>query len=277
MKSLRELCFLVEIQIMNLIRAIIKIILTLMAIAGFVVASLFVKIFVRDFVFRRRCYAHITKFFAGLCSAALGVRQTVINRPKQDIGKNYLVVCNHTSFIDIYVLASQLPTLFITSLDMKGTPGLGVLTEMGGCLFVDRRNRANIHKEILVIREALMQGLNVVLFPEAAAHSGEKIYPFKKTLMTAAAGTGIEILPAVINFRKVNGEPMGHRWRDDVFWHGPTPFVKMAWKAFQLRSIEVEVEFLPPILCATEEARRDVATKAQRMIEEKYVPIPYPI
>ncbi len=258
---------------MNGLFALIKMTVQLLVVSSFILCSFLVDIFVRDPIRRRHTYCRLTNFYGGVCLRVMGIQLTVKGQHHLQ-GKNYLLVCNHTGFIDIFAVASQFPSLFITSTDMKATPGLGLLTEFAGCLYVDRKNRSNIHKEILVIREALQQGLNVVLFPEAAAHSGEKIYPFKKTLMTAAAGTGVEILPAVINFRKINGQPMGPQWRDNVFWYGPAPFVGAAWRAFQIRSAEMELEFLTPIICATEEARREVAARAQHMIESKYTPIP---
>ncbi len=275
MKILPDKDFFVPIRSMALIRAFSKIFILLFVVFAFVVTSLAVNLFIGNFTRRRKIYTRLTMFSSHLCLKIMGVKLKVKNRPHLH-KKNYLLVTNHTGFIDIFVVASQFPALFITSVDMRETPGLGQLTEMGGCLYVERRNRSNIHKEILVIREALVEGLNVVLFPEAAATSGEKIYPFKKTLMTAAAGTGIEILPAVINFRKINGEHMSDKWRDSVFWYGPMSFVAVAWRAACLKSIHVEFEFLTPLICHTDEARREVALKAQHMVESKYAPIPFP-
>ena len=276
MKSLLDAGFLVEIQSMKLIRRIYTTIKMLTVVITFAAVSVIVPLVVRNFVRRRKMYTRLTMFFCNLCWRVMNVQLSVKNRPP--IGeKNFLLVSNHTSFVDIFIVASQFPALFITSVDMRETPGLGKLTEMGGCLYVERRNRFNIHQEILVIRDALLQGLNVVLFPEAAATSGEKIYPFKKTLMMAAAGTGIEILPAVINYRKINGEPMSDKWRDSIFWYGSTPFYKMAWKAFGLKAIEVEIEFLTPVVYHNDGDRREVAAQAQHMIEAKYVAIPFPL
>ena len=260
---------------MNSIRAVVKISVQLVVIFFFVIFSLFAKYSTKDPVRRRRLHTRIASFFSYLTLKVMGVHLRVIGSPP-DPAKNYMLVCNHLGFIDIFIVSTVFPALFITSVDMRETPGLGAITEMGGCMYVERRNRFNIHQEIVGIRQGLAQGLSVVLFPEAAAMSGEKIYPFKKTLMTATVGTEAEILPAVLNFRKINGEPMSHKWRDSVFWYGPTPFAGIAWRAFQLKSIEVEFEFLKPIRCESEDSRSVVANHAQAMVESKYAPIPFP-
>jgi 1-acyl-sn-glycerol-3-phosphate acyltransferase len=177
---------------------------------------------------------------------------------------------------DILVLAAKFPSLFITSVDMRETPGLGLLTEMGGCLYVERRNRSNIQNELLEIREALQQGFRVVLYPEGTSTNGERVLPFKKTLMTAAAGTGIPIQPMVVNYRRVNGEPMGHKWRDYVCWYGDQTFMPALLRVLSLKSVEVEIEFLPQILVRSEEHRREIAALVQKAIVEKYTKIPLP-
>ncbi|MES3037208.1 MAG: 1-acyl-sn-glycerol-3-phosphate acyltransferase, partial [Bdellovibrionota bacterium] len=64
-----------------------------------------------------------------------------------------LVVGNHMGFVDIMVMCTVLPSLFVTSQDMRETPLLGLLTELGGCLYVDRKSRVNIMNELKEIIE----------------------------------------------------------------------------------------------------------------------------
>jgi 1-acyl-sn-glycerol-3-phosphate acyltransferase len=260
---------------MSQLRALIKCTLQILMLITFVVYSMIGRLFIRNFHKRRRFHVKTIGFFAKICCWNMSAKVTV--KGDRDLkNHHYLLVSNHTGFADIACLCSVFPALFITSLDMKHTPALGTITDMAGCLYVNRKNRANIQNEINEIRKVLEQGFNVVLFPEAAAMSGEKIYPFKKTLLTAVAGTDIPILPAVVNFTKVNGQPMSHKWRDSVFWHGKLPFLGVAWRCHALKSIEVEITFLEAITCPTEDQRREVAALAQKMIESHYVPIPYP-
>ena len=190
------------------------------------------------------------------------------------LAQPFLLVGNHLGMMDILLLASRRPSLFITSVEMKNTPLLGQLCEMGGCLFVERRSRGNINNEINTIRDTLKRGHTVVLYPEGTSTNGERVLPFKKTMMTAAAGTGVPILPMVINYTHVNSEAMSGKWRDFVYWYGDQTFPPALWRMMTLKHFRVEIEFLEPIICDSEEKRREIAFLAQKQIEEKFVKIP---
>lgn len=175
--------------------------------------------------------------------------------------------------LDILVISSLHPTLFITSVDMRQTWGLGFLTEMGGCLYVERRSRSKLNKEIEEIRLALKQGFSVVLYPEGTSSNGERVLPFKKSLLTAAAGTGVPILPMVINYRRVNGEAVSLKWRDYVCWYGDQTFFPALLRILSVQSVDVEIEFLKEVRVHSDKERREAATQIQALIEAKYTPI----
>ena len=82
----------------------------------------------------------------------------------REIPGGALIVANHLSFWDILVLSSQIPCLYVTSIEVRETPLLGRLAVLGGCVFVERRSRDRIDSEIEQIRSELKQGKKVVLF-----------------------------------------------------------------------------------------------------------------
>ncbi len=102
---------------------------------------------------------------------------------------------------------------------MRETPLLGLLTELGGCIFVERRSRTKILDDLKSIVRPLQRGFKVVLYPEATSTNGEQVLPFKKALMMAAARAGVPIQPVVINFPEINGEPFSLKTRDYVCWY----------------------------------------------------------
>src|SRR5262249_41938524 len=56
-----------------------------------------------------------------------------------------LYVGNHLSYLDVLVISSHVPACFVTSVEIRDTPGLGIIVQMAGCLFVERRNKLNLH------------------------------------------------------------------------------------------------------------------------------------
>jgi len=154
---------------------------------------------------------------------------------------------------------------------MRETPVLGTLCEMGGCIFVERRSRTKIMNEMGVLTEAIKEGANVVLYPEATSSNGEQVLPFKKTLMMSAAHAGRPIQPGVVNFIEINGEEFSLKNRDRVCWHGDMSFGKAMWGGITAKSITAEVEFLAPIYATPDLDRSVVAEQAYNAVKSKFV------
>lgn len=251
--------------------AIIKFVLFGIFVASYILFCFFWRLFNRDIRKRRQFYVRIIQRYSKMFMWFLNFEAVVKNKP--DMRKHYLYVGNHLGMLDILLVASQLRCMFVTSYEMREMPLIGTLAEMGGCLFVERRNRMNIINETANIREALTQGFNVILFPEGTSTNGERVLPFKKTLMTAAAGSGTQIYPFVINYTKVNGEPLTLKWRDHVCWYGDQGFIGTMWKICTLKSLQAELQFLKPISVKDEKERTAVAAQAHEQVSSHFLPI----
>ena len=241
-------------------------------ISLYLVWSLLNRVRSKDIMKRRHYYAHTVSLVSRLSLMLMRFKINFINAP--DPSKHYLFVGNHLGMLDVLIIAAKCPTLFITSVEMRDTPGLGLLSEAGGCLYTERRDRTNIRNEMLEIRQALEQGFNVTLYPEGTSTNGQGMLPLKKTLMTAAAGTGVPIKPMVLNYRKVNGQPMSGKWRDYLCWYGDLTFWDSLFNIFTLDRIDADLEFLEEVVVKTEEERREVAQRIQDAMVAKYDPIP---
>ncbi len=202
---------------------------------------------------------------------AFGVELNVLNKPADS--EKFLVVSNHMGFIDILLIGSVFPSVFVTSIEMRNTPFLGLITEMAGCVYVERRNREKISDELNSLISALKNGFKIVLYPEATSTNGEKVLPFKRTLMMAAAHAGVPIQPVVVNFREVNGEKFSTKWRDHLCWYGDMPFAVSLWNSLTLKSVKAEIEFLDQIHSTLDDDRGVVADKAHELISKKFVPV----
>lgn len=253
------------------LRGALRLILCNILILSFLIWSYLCHWFVRDTQKRLQLFSSNTHFFSGLMLKGLNLELRVVNLPLP--GQKFLVVSNHMGFVDILMLASCLPTVFVTSNEMRETPFLGVLTEMGGCVYVERRSRTKILEEMNSIVKVLQQGFRVTLYPEATSTNGERVLPFKKTLLMAAAQAGVPIQPVVVNFRKINGEDFTLKWRDHVCWYGDIPFITAMWKTLTLKSVVADVEFLEQVPVNLTEDRGVVAEKIHHMISTRFEPV----
>ena len=210
-----------------------------------------------------------TSFFSRLILRALGIR--VIRRGKHALGgQNSLIVSNHVSYVDILVIASLRPAVFITSVELKRTFPLGMFARFGGSIFVERRNPAGLKREIRDIEQALRDGHSVVLFPEGTTFDGATVRPFKNSLFTAALRTETPVLPLCIRYLRANGKRLHAGNKDAVYYHGGTTFMEHVPRLLALRSVHVECRFLDPIAAQPDLDRKGLATRCHEVIKAAY-------
>lgn len=240
-------------------------------VSAFFVTAFYIKFRYRGrFHERREAFIKNAQYYCGWMVKVFNVDITIKGAPVA--GTNFLYVGNHMGFVDIFVLASKIPAMFITSQEMRETPLLGSLCEMGGCVFVERRSRTQIVNELGTLKQALEQGFNVVLYPEATSTNGEAVLPFKKTLMMAGPQSNRPIQPGCINFTEINGEDFNLDNRDAVCWYGDMTFVEAIWGSLTTSSIKVQLEFLEPMYEAPDADRGHVAIKAHSLISAHFKP-----
>lgn len=251
-------------------RGILRLIFAAMIIAAFLASAVLIKIkHRRDIIARRKAFSRNSSLHCGLMLKLFSIDVTVKGTPVQ--GTNFLYVGNHMGFVDIFVLASVMPALFITSHEMRETPFLGTLCEMAGCLFVERRSRTQIMNELESLKEALEQGLNVVLYPEATATNGEAVLPFKRTLMMAGPHSGRPIQTGCINFVEIDGADFNLQSRDSVCWYGDMSFFEAMGNLLTTSSIKAHLEFLEPIHEHKDADRGILAAKAHAIVSARFV------
>jgi 1-acyl-sn-glycerol-3-phosphate acyltransferase len=219
----------------------------------------------RDFATRN------TSFFSGLMLTLLGVRVQVKHRERLHTDdKARLIIANHVSYVDALVIASLLPSVFITSIELKNTAVLGVLARFAGSLYVERRKASGLKREIETIAGVLGQGFSIVLFPEGTTSNGDRVMPFKNSLFDTAVVTRVDILPICLRYTRVNDEPLSPQNRDAVFYYGGTTFFAHLPKLLLKKSVDVEVLPLKTIKGHAESSRKDLASMAHREISDAY-------
>ncbi|MCS6838460.1 MAG: 1-acyl-sn-glycerol-3-phosphate acyltransferase [Bdellovibrionaceae bacterium] len=222
---------------------------------------------------RRKILASITSWLSRFTLRAANVKVkyqgfTNYYSPNQ----NYLVVANHMGMLDILAILAKIPSVFVTSYELKETPIVGWLTDAAGCVFVERRNRQNIQNEVQEITQALKYGLTVTFFPEATSTPGDSILPFKKSLFVSAVGTGVPILPITINYKKINGRAVDASNRDYICWYGNQSFLPALWRLMSRFSIEIELVCHSHLFIHSIDDRRYAAEESHKRIASAFLP-----
>lgn len=252
-------------------RAIVKFTSIFLLIFSFLGASALLRVFIRDHFRLQKKRTEIQSRFCkwGLKILQVSVRAVSFNKPSLEAR---LMVGNHMSYLDILILSSLYPSSYVTSQEIREMPFLGMLCEWAGCLFVERRSRENLSREVSEIKDALLQGLTVTVFPEATSTNGEEILRFRTPLYQAAMDSGVKVQPFCLNYLQINGARFSKGNRDYVCWYGDMEFVPHLWALCRLDSVDVSVQFLDILNPSGFTDHKGLALQSQMMVTEKFQP-----
>jgi 1-acyl-sn-glycerol-3-phosphate acyltransferase len=212
------------------------------ALTYFIVTLPFYPLFLLAPFSIRKIYNYILSFYAKIMLILMGIKVNLSDEQRAQ-ARGKLLVGNHMSYIDVLFTAAVNPGCFVTSVEMKKTPFLGQICQLGGCVFVERRNRKNLKNEIREITESLRNGLDVFVFPEATSTNGDEVIRFRRPLFNAAIDAGVEILPFTINYLRANNLKINTQNRDLICWYGDMTFFDHLWNLFAIQNIEVSLDF----------------------------------
>ena len=111
-----------------------------------------------------------------------------------------LIACNHLGYVDILVLGSVCPGIFVAKSDVAGWPVFGWLSRNAGTIFVSRNTPADVPAQLVKMEKPLREGIPVVLFPEGTSSDGSRVLPFRSSLLEAAVSSSSAITPATIAY-----------------------------------------------------------------------------
>jgi 1-acyl-sn-glycerol-3-phosphate acyltransferase len=248
-----------------------------LSIFGIIVIYLIVNgtigLIVRDRWRQTYIWSHILTILSRMILFVFGGKVNVIGYENYKKQTGALLAGNHTTYLDVMCIASMTTTCFVTSVEIKETPGLGLLCRMAGCLFVERRNRANLQNEIGELREGLERGMTVTIFPEATSTNGEQILRFRRPLFLSAVHAKKAVVPVCLNYRVLGKEKLSLQNRDSIFWYGDMDFLPHLWKLCGLGNIEIDMHFLDPIVPSENEDGTELAAKSQLAVESVFIPV----
>ncbi|MBB5215821.1 lysophospholipid acyltransferase family protein [Parapusillimonas granuli] len=175
-----------------------------------------------------------------------------------------MLVANHVSWIDIFVLNAVRPTAFIAKSDIRRWPVIGWLVEGAGTVFIERGRRHAIRAVGHQMKTRFSQGEAVGLFPEGTTSPGYEVAPFHSSLFDAAIRANVDIQPVALRFF--------HRGRrsDYVAFVGEQNLMQNLWYLLGTTGVVVEAVFLPELRngYCQEQGRARVAEQARAAIIE---------
>jgi 1-acyl-sn-glycerol-3-phosphate acyltransferase len=132
-----------------------------------------------------------------------------------------LVVANHVSWLDIFVINALYPCRFVAKAEIRSWPLAGWLVEQAGTVFIARGNRRDLRKAFEGLVWALKSGERVAFFPEGTTAPQGTLLPFHANLFEAAVDAKARVQPYAIRYVDRDRQP-----HPAVDFIGETTFVQ---------------------------------------------------
>ncbi len=182
-----------------------------------------------------------------------GLESNLVNQ------KKYLMVANHISWMDIIVIQSIKPCIFVAKSDVASWPLFGWVAQMTGTIFIKRDKISDIKKALKKMKRRLIKR-SVCIFPEGTSTNGRYLLPFKSNLFQSSIDTQKSILPLCLRYEQKNIYTDKTAFVDDM------SLLDSIIKIKQEKDIRVVVEILQPI--RPRYNRKELASYTQEIVRK---------
>ncbi len=174
------------------------------------------------------------------------------------------VIANHLSYLDIVVLASLRPCVFVAKAEIARMPVLGWMTTRSGTVYVERGRGGSAMRASEAMREAMDAGLPLVFFPEGTTSNGKTLLKFHTGLIGQARLAKAPMTAAFLRYDLTEDNGPGVSVEEDVCW-GEKPLLKHIFGFLSLRGVHVDVRFGESPIAFSSDAlhRKAAALEAQ--------------
>nr|WP_152715703.1 lysophospholipid acyltransferase family protein [Microvirga tunisiensis] len=166
-----------------------------------------------------------------------------------------IVLSNHVSCLDIPVIGSLHPLSFIAKSEVEGWPVVGLFAKLQRTVFIDRQRRKATAEVNDALGHRLVKGEAIVLFAEGTTSDGNRLLPFRSSLVGAAQTAlmhdsveRVYLQPLAVSYIRRNGLPVTRRDRPFIAWYGDMdlgPHLKMFMRGVPLDVVVTWGEPIP--------------------------------
>ena len=172
-----------------------------------------------------------------------------------------LLVANHVSWLDIFVINALAPTAFVSKAEVRQWPLIGWLSARNDTVFLQRGSRGHAKIVNRQIADLLQGGKLVGVFPEGTTSDGTQVLHFHAALLQPAIECTQPIQPLALRYQTPDGRislapayvgdiSLGQCIRTIAAEHG----------------LLARVQVFPPIATDSGRHRREIAAEAREAV-----------
>ena len=136
-----------------------------------------------------------------ICGVSLQVNHTAQAEPVSPA----LIICNHISWLDIFVINSVHACRFVAKSDIRDWPLIGWLCDKSGTIFIARGKQRDVRRIYAGLVQSIHNGERVAFFPEGTTSAQGTVLPFHANLFEAAIEAQVPVQAYAIRYRDAAG------------------------------------------------------------------------
>jgi len=113
---------------------------------------------------------------------------------------NYLIISNHSSWLDIIILGSTFKTTFLSKIEVSRWPIIGKITTAVDIMFINRGEKNAATLAVDGISEFIENNRSVTIFPEGTSSGGKGLLKFKPRLFASCINTNCPVQCVIIKY-----------------------------------------------------------------------------
>lgn len=156
--------------------------------------------------------------------------------------RNGLIVTNHISWLDVFVLNAVVPMRFVAKSEVRRWPVIGWLCARAQTLFIERGKARSAARINLQLVQLLKCGECLAVFPEGTTTDGASVAHFHSSLLQPAIDANVPLHPIAIRYQNEHGE------RSDVpAYIDDVSFGASLWRILCGENLQVRLVASPPL------------------------------
>ncbi len=157
----------------------------------------FVVLSISLFFLSKQMTFSIVRFLFKIQISLMGIKLKVIGKENLDKEKTYIIMGNHQSLFDIFVIPAAIPLCFtgIEAAYHFSLPIWGFLIRKWGVIPIERNNLKNAMASLQMAKKTFLSGLSIAVLPEGHRTITGQMAPFKKGPFHLAKDANADILP----------------------------------------------------------------------------------
>lgn len=177
-----------------------------------------------------------------------------IRKEGDPVAQPALYVCNHKGVFDFFVVLRYINAFVVSKSEMSKLPVISKGAEYSGIIYVNRDDQKSRSAVRDAIRETLLSGRNVLIFPEGTTNSGRTTMEFKMGSFVEAARHGIPVVPVALEYKNKSD------------YYVDIPALTMYFRSFGKLWTTCGISYGPPIMDTDPEA---LVSKTRAWIDQK--------